>query len=63
MTTLETSAANSGNGAGTYNIVGKYTNSAEAVKDITDLNVHHFPHDFAEKQYRLFPELYQCGNR
>ena len=39
MTTLETSAANSGNGAGTYNIVGKYTNSAEAVKDITDLNV------------------------
>lgn len=39
MTTLETSAANSGNGAGTYNIVGKYTNSAETVKDITDLNV------------------------
>ena len=39
MTTLETSAANGGNGAGTYNIVGKYTNSAEAVKDITDLNV------------------------
>lgn len=39
MTTLETSAANSGNGAGTYNIVGKYTNSAEAVKDITDLNM------------------------
>ena len=39
MTTLETSAATVGNGAGTYNIVGGYTNSAEAVKDITDLNV------------------------
>lgn len=36
MTTLDTSAPLSGNGAGTYNLVGGYTNSV--LKDITDLN-------------------------
>ena len=36
MTTLDTSAPSGGNGAGTYNLVGGYTNAV--LKDITDLN-------------------------
>lgn len=36
MTTLDISAPSGGNGAGTYNLVGGYTNAV--LKDITDLN-------------------------